>query len=68
LGDKSDGWSNHEIVEQFHSLFEVFYDLAITPAIRLNVSYQHIWNPLIVRVAENRNKASVFLARLSVAF
>jgi hypothetical protein len=47
---------------------EAFYDLAITPAMRLNVSYQHIWNPLIAKVAENQNNASVFLARLNVAF
>jgi porin len=47
---------------------ELFYDLAITPAVRLNVSYQHIWNPLIAKVAESQNNASVFLARLNVAF
>ena len=47
---------------------ELFYDLAITPAVRLNVSYQHVWNPLIAKVTENQDNASVFLARLNVAF
>ena len=47
---------------------ELFYDLAITPAVRLNASYQHIWNPLTAKVVENQNNASVFLARLNVAF
>ncbi len=28
---------------------EVFYDFAITPAIRLIPSYQHIWDPLITK-------------------
>ncbi len=47
---------------------ELYYDLAITPAVRLNVSYKHVWNPLIAKVTENQNNASVFLARLKVAF
>jgi porin len=47
---------------------ELFYDLAITPAVRVNVSYQHVWNPLIAKVTENQNNAGVFLARLNVAF
>jgi hypothetical protein len=47
---------------------EVFYDFAVTPAIRIIPSYQHIWNPLIAQVANNQNKADVFLTRLTVAF
>jgi porin len=47
---------------------ELFYDFAITPAVRMNVSYQHIWNPLIAKVTENQDNASIFLARLNVAF
>jgi porin len=47
---------------------ELFYDFAITPAVRLNVSYQHIWNPLVAQVVENQRNASVFLARLNVAY
>ena len=47
---------------------EVFYDYAITPAIRLIPSYQHVWNPLIAQVSQNRSDADIFLARLNVAF
>ena len=47
---------------------ELFYDFAITPAVRLNVSYQHVWNPLIAKVTENQNNANVFLTRLEIAF
>ena len=47
---------------------EIFYDFAITPAIRLNPSYQHVWNPLIAGVASRQNHADLFLARLNLAF
>jgi len=47
---------------------ELFYDFAITPAARLNFSYQHIWNPLIAKVTQNQNHANVVLARLSIAY
>jgi carbohydrate-selective porin OprB len=47
---------------------EVFYDFAITPAIRLIPSYQHIWNPLIADVAAKQNWADIFLVRATVAF
>ena len=47
---------------------EVFYDVAITPAIRLIPSYQHIWNPMTAEVAKNERAANVFLLRLSVTF
>ena len=33
---------------------EVFYDLAITPAVRLIPSYQHIWNPFSRRSSPPR--------------
>ena len=46
---------------------EISYDFALTPAIRLIPSYQHIWNPLAADVAKNENGADVFLARLTVA-
>jgi hypothetical protein len=42
---------------------EVFYDFAITPAIRLIPSYQHIWNPMAAGVANNEHHADVFLLR-----
>ena len=47
---------------------EVFYDFAITPAIRLIPSYQHVWSPLTAQVALNQSKADIFLARLNVAW
>jgi porin len=47
---------------------EVFYDVAITPAIRLIPSYQHIWNPFAAEVAKNERSADVFLLRLSMTW
>ncbi len=47
---------------------EVFYDFAVTPAIRLIPSYQHIWNPLAAGVTTKQSGADIFLARLTVAF
>ncbi len=46
---------------------EVFYDVAITPAIRLIPSYQHIWNPTTAMVAKSERGADVLLLRSSVA-
>jgi porin len=47
---------------------EVFYDFAITPAIRLIPSYQHIWNPLTAEVVKNESSADVFNLRLSLTW
>jgi hypothetical protein len=47
---------------------EVFYDFAITPAIRLIPSYQHIWNPLTAEVARNHRGADVLNVRLSTTW
>jgi hypothetical protein len=47
---------------------EVFYGVAITPAMRLIPSYQHIWNPMTAAVAKNERGADVFLLRLSLTF
>jgi hypothetical protein len=47
---------------------EVFYDFAITPAVRLIASYQHIWNPLTAEVVAKQPHANVFLLRLTLAF
>jgi hypothetical protein len=47
---------------------EIFYGIAITPAIRLIPSYQHIWNPMTAEVAKNERGADVFLLRLSLTF
>ncbi|HKF59688.1 MAG TPA: carbohydrate porin [Blastocatellia bacterium] len=46
---------------------EVFYDFAITPAIRVNPSYQHIWDPLTAQVVTNHRWANVFLLRFNLA-
>lgn len=48
--------------------FEVFYDFAITPAIRLIPGYQHIRNPLAAQVTKGTTQADVFLTRLTVAW
>jgi porin len=47
---------------------EIFYDFAITPAIRFIPSYQHIWDPIAAHVSKHENGADVFLTRLTVAF
>jgi hypothetical protein len=47
---------------------EVFYDFAITPAIRVIPSYQHIWNPLTAATVKNERGADVFLVRLSLTW
>jgi porin len=47
---------------------EVFYDFAITPAIRVIPSYQHIWNPLTAAAVKNERGADVFLVRLSLTW
>jgi len=47
---------------------EAFYSVAITPAMRLIPSYQHIWNPMTAEVAKNERAANVFLLRLSLTF
>jgi len=47
---------------------EIFYDFAITPAIRLIPGYQHIWDPLTAQVARNHHGADVFNVRLSTTW
>jgi porin len=47
---------------------EAFYDFALTPAIRLIPSYQHIWHPLAAQVAKGQTHADVFQTRLTVAW
>lgn len=46
----------------------VFYDFAVTPAVRVIPSYQHIWDPLTAQVATQQSSADVFLARLTTAW
>ena len=47
---------------------EIFYDFAITPAINVNASYQHIWDPLAANVTVNQNHADLFMVRLNLVF
>src|SRR5262249_39241748 len=47
---------------------EVFYDFAVTPAVRLITTYQHIWNPLTAEVVARQSHANVFLLRLTLTF
>ena len=44
---------------------EVFYNFAITPAVRLIPSYQHIWHPLAAH-AKGQDHTDLFLTRLTV--
>jgi len=47
---------------------EIFYDFAITPALRLIPSYQHIWNPLTAEVGRNQRSTDVLLARFTMVW
>ena len=47
---------------------EVFYDLALTPAVKLIPSYQHIPNPFSAQVVTDQDHADIFLTRLTVAW
>ncbi|ATN36989.1 hypothetical protein ACO34A_24785 (plasmid) [Rhizobium sp. ACO-34A] len=47
---------------------EIFYNLAITPAVRLIGSYQHIWNPYAAQVAEQQDSTDVFTVRLTTSW
>ena len=47
--------------------WKIFYDFAVTPAVRLIPSYQHIWNPFVAQVATEEDHAEVFLTRLTVS-
>jgi porin len=47
---------------------EIFYDFAITPAVRFIPSYQHIWNPLTAEATRNQRAADMFYARLTVVW
>src|SRR5262249_49813802 len=47
---------------------ETFYNFAITPAINLNASYQHVWNPLTASLAVQKDYADLFMARLNLVW
>lgn len=46
---------------------EVFYDYAITPAVRLIPSYQHLWNPL-TGVAVGHDHTDLWMMRGTIVF
>ncbi len=45
---------------------EVFYAFALTPAISITPSYQHIWNPLTAQAVGNQRAVDLVLARVTV--
>jgi len=47
---------------------EVFYNMAITPAVRFIGSYQYIRHPLNAQVAEGRASTSLVMGRVTVAW
>jgi carbohydrate-selective porin OprB len=47
---------------------EVFYDFAVTPAVRLIPSYQHIWHPLSAQVALGHTSSDIVQTRLNIAW
>lgn len=65
-GDLKDGlfrFSNGAISAGDEHGVEVFYDIAITPAISLNISYQHVWNPFQAALASDRDSADILMVR-----
>ena len=60
--------SRGEAAARDESGMEVFYNFAVTPAVRLIPSYQHIWHPLAAEVAERRKSADVFQVRIATAW
>jgi carbohydrate-selective porin OprB len=60
--------SEGNAVANDESGMEVFYNLAITPAVRLIPSYQHIWHPLAAEVAEGQDGADIVQVRLTTAW
>ena len=47
---------------------EVFYQFALTPAVRLIGTYQHIWNPLTARTAYGEDSTDILMARMTIAW
>jgi len=46
---------------------EVFYDVAITPAVRVIPGYQYVRDPFTAQVVANHRSANLFLLRFTVA-
>jgi porin len=47
---------------------EVFYDFALTPAIRIIPTYLHIWDPAVALVSKHQDHSDVFLLRLTMVW
>jgi hypothetical protein len=47
---------------------EAFYGFALTPAIHIIPSYQHIWSPVVAEVSKHHDHSDVFLLRLTMAW
>lgn len=60
--------SGGEAIANDESGMEIFYNFAITPAVRVIPSYQHIWHPLAAEVAEQSEGADIFQLRLTTAW
>jgi porin len=60
--------SHGQATARDESGMEVFYNFAITPAVRVIPSYQHIWHPLAAEVAERRQSTDIFQTRVTVAW
>jgi len=66
-GDLKNGvraFSGGDISIDDESVIEVFYDVGITPAISLNTSYQHVWNPFAAALAGGDDSADILMVRL----
>jgi porin len=68
LKDDIAGLTGGTTIPKNENGLEVFYDFAITPAIRVIPSYQHIWNPLTAAAVKNERGADVVLVRLSLTW
>lgn len=65
-GDLKDGlyrFSNGDISVGDEYGVEVFYDIAVTPAVSLNISYQHVWNPFQATLAGGEDNADILTVR-----
>jgi porin len=60
--------SNGQSAVHDESGMEVFYNFAITPAVRLIPSYQHIWHPLAAEGIKRRDSTDLFQIRLTAAW
>jgi carbohydrate-selective porin OprB len=66
-GDLKNGvrvFSGGDISIDDESGIEVFYNVGITPAIYLNTSYQHVWNPFTAALAGGDDSADILMVRI----